>query len=106
MAVGAISRCLARYGEDTLITALQCVTHTRNNKPGALSAKIIKALCALLASDPTLRDSGQALFELFDQIDLLALVSETAADISSKRISHIQALIVRLRQEISKLSAS
>jgi hypothetical protein len=33
MAVGAIAQCLKRYGEATLITALQCVTQTSNNEP-------------------------------------------------------------------------
>jgi ParB-like nuclease domain len=37
MAVGAIARCLKQYDEATLITALQCVTQTSNNHPGALS---------------------------------------------------------------------
>ncbi len=44
MAVGAIAQCLKRYGEETLITALQCVTQTTNSRPGALSARMIKAL--------------------------------------------------------------
>ena len=48
MAVGAIAHCLERYGEDTLITALQCVTQTTNNQPGTLSARMIKALCEVL----------------------------------------------------------
>jgi hypothetical protein len=50
MAVGAITQCLKRYGEATLITALQCVTQTSNNEPGALSARTIKALCGALES--------------------------------------------------------
>jgi hypothetical protein len=37
MAVGAIDKCLKRYGDETLITALQCVTQTTNNRPGMLS---------------------------------------------------------------------
>src|SRR5580704_7713188 len=32
MAVGAMTQCLKRYGEPTLITALQCVTQTANNQ--------------------------------------------------------------------------
>src|ERR1700691_4070675 len=35
MAIGAIARCLKLYGRETLITALQCVTQTTNNRPGA-----------------------------------------------------------------------
>jgi hypothetical protein len=48
MAAGAIARCLERYGEATLIAALQCVTRTSNNKTAALSARMIKTLCAVL----------------------------------------------------------
>ena len=60
MAVGAIAQCLKRYGEATLITALQCVTQTSNNQPGALSARTIKALCGVLHDDQARRDSGLA----------------------------------------------
>jgi hypothetical protein len=73
MAVGAIARCLKRYGEATLITALQCVTQTSNNQPGALSARTIKALCSVLHADRERRDGGLALFEAFDSIDLMAI---------------------------------
>jgi hypothetical protein len=70
MAVGAIAQCLKRYGEATLITALQCVTQTSNNQPGALSARTIKALCGVLHEDHARRDSGLALLEAFDSIRL------------------------------------
>ena len=84
MAVGAIARCLKRYGEETLITALQCVTQTTNNRPGALSARTIKALCEVLGSDRLLRDSGLQLLETFDEIDLLALAEATTAEPGQK----------------------
>ena len=76
MAVGAITRCLKQYGEATLITALQCVTQTSNNQPGALSARTIKALCAALHADTHRRDSGLALFEAFDSIDPMSIQDE------------------------------
>ena len=76
MAVGAITRCLKQYGEATLITALHCVTQMSNNQPGALSARTIKVLCAVLHADTQRRDSGLALFEAFDSIDPMSIQDE------------------------------
>jgi hypothetical protein len=103
MAVRAIAHCLERYGEDTLITALQCVTQTANNQPGALSARLIKALCDVLDSDRERRDRGLALLEAFDAIDLMALQSAADVDAALKRISRGHALADRIRLELSRL---
>ena len=102
MAVGAISQCLRRYGEETLITTLQCVTQTTNNRPGVLSARIIKALCAVLGSDPVLRESGLTLLETFDAIDLAALANRAAADAAVRNISTVQLIIDRIRSEVAR----
>jgi len=105
MAVGAIARCLKHYGEETLITALQCVTQTNNNKPGALSARTIKALCAVLGNDRTLRDSGLALLEMFDGIDLVGLAKAAAIDATVKKVNAVQALADRIRSAVARQSA-
>src|SRR6202162_405326 len=86
MAVGAIARCLKQYGGPTLITALRCVTQTSNNQPGALSARTIKALCAVLHGDRERRDSGLALLEAFDSIDLMTIHDASAVDSAVKKI--------------------
>lgn len=103
MAVGAIVRCLKRYGEDTLITALQCVTQTANNQPGALSARVIKALCAVLEADRPRRDSGLALFEAFDAIDLRELQNVATIDAVVKKVSHAQSLADQIRSKLVRL---
>ena len=105
MAVGAIARCLKHYGEETLITALQCVTQTNNNKPGALSARTIKALCAVLGNDRTLRDSGLALLEMFDRIDLVGLAKAAAIDATVKKVNAVQAMADRIRSAVARQSA-
>jgi ParB-like nuclease domain len=105
MAVGALMQCLRRYGEETLITALQCVTHTTNNRPGTLSACTIKALCDLLGGDHDLRDSGLALFEAFDAMDLMALQRAASVDARIKKISPVQAMGNRMRSELDRLLA-
>lgn len=105
MAVAALTHCLKRYGEETLITALQCVTQTTNNRPGVLSARTIKALCAVLGADRVLRDSGLALMETFDAIDLMALARAASVDAATKRIRPVQAMASRIRLEINRLLA-
>jgi hypothetical protein len=103
MAVGTIAQCLKRYGEATLITALQCVTQTSNNQPGALSARMIKALCDVLHGDFERRDSGPALLEAFDSIDLLAIQDASAVDAAVKKIGRVQAMADRIHAELSRL---
>jgi hypothetical protein len=103
MAVGAIAQCLKRYGEETLITALQCVTQTDNNQPGVLSARLIKALCDVLDSDQERRDRGLDLLEAFDAIDLVATQSASVVDSAVKKISRVQAMADRIRMELGGL---
>lgn len=103
MAVGAIAQCLKRYGEATLITALQCVTQTVNNQPGVLSARLIKALCEVLDRDRESRDRGLDLLEAFDAIDLASLQSAASVDAALKKISRVQATADRIRYELGRL---
>jgi hypothetical protein len=103
MAVGAITRCLRQYGEATLITALQCVTQTSKNQPGALSARTIKALCAMLHAGTQRRDSGLALFEAFDSIDLMSIQEASAVDAAVKKMGRVQAMANRIRAELKCL---
>jgi hypothetical protein len=102
MAIGAIARCLKLYGRETLITALQCVTQTTNNRPGALSARMIKALCEVLHADRARRDSGLALLEAFDKIDLQALQRAASAAAPSKGINADLSLADQIRSELAR----
>jgi hypothetical protein len=103
MAVGALAKCLRQYGEATLITALQCVTQTSNNQPGALSARTIKAMCYVLHSDCERRDSGLALLEAFDSINLMAIQDASAVDAAVKKVGRVQSMADRIRVELDRL---
>jgi hypothetical protein len=103
MAIGAISRCLKRYGDDTVITALQCVTQTKNNNPGTLTADVIKALCEVLNGNAEWRDAGLALLEAFDVIDLEEIVSASAVKAAARRVGRAQVIAERIRWELAKL---
>jgi hypothetical protein len=103
MAVGAIARCLKQYGEPTLITALQCITQTNNNRPGAVSARLIKAMCAVLHADQERREGGLALLEAFDSIDLMSIQEASAVDAAVKKVGRVQAMVDRIRLQLSDL---
>jgi hypothetical protein len=103
MAVGAVSSCLKRYGEDTVVTALQCVTQTTNNRRGALTAHLIKGLCGVLGENPRWRESGLALLEAFDSIDLSSIQSASAFDAATQRVGRAQAIAERIRSELNRL---
>jgi hypothetical protein len=101
MAAGAIARCLKRYGDATLIAALQCVTRTSNNKPGALTARTIKALCDVLHGNPSWLDQGAALLEGFDSIDLMTIQKASVVDSAVKRVGRVQAISDRIHMELN-----
>jgi hypothetical protein len=103
MAVGAIARCLKECGEATLIAALQCVTRTSNNKTGALSARMIKALCAVLRGNPSWVDQGTALLEVFDSIDLIAIQKASAVDNAAKKVGRVQAISDAVCAELNRV---
>lgn len=103
MAVGAIARCLKRYGRETLITAMQCVTQTLNNVPGNLSARTIKALCDVLDGNRQWRDIGTPLFEAFDAIDLAKIEDESALEAVANKVGRVAAMAERIRTELTRL---
>jgi hypothetical protein len=93
------------------------VTQTSNNQPGALSARTIKALCGVLHDAHALRDSGLALFEAFDSIDLMAIdlmaidlmaidlmaISDASVlDAAVKKVGRVQVMADRIREELAR----
>jgi len=61
-AIGALENCLAKYGRDTLITALQCVTETGDGNAGFLNKACIMAFSDVLDRHRDWREAGEALF--------------------------------------------
>jgi ParB/Sulfiredoxin domain len=102
MAVSALSKCLKQYGRETLITALQCVTETSNNVPGALTARLIKAICEVLDANKDWRDAGLALLEAFDIIDLETTESNAAVRAATEGTSRSLAITSLLRDELGR----
>jgi hypothetical protein len=102
MAVASVARCLTRYGEATLITALQCVTMTANNMPAVLTGRMIKALCAVLDADHDLRDGGLPLLEAFDAIDLANIQWEAMQVAERKKSRPLPIMIEQIRSALAR----
>jgi hypothetical protein len=73
IAVGAIEVCLNRWGEDALITALQCITETGNGNPGQVRSPIIQGICYALALRKDWRNAGERLFQAIESIGVAGI---------------------------------
>lgn len=106
LAARALVECYRRYGRNTLITALQCVTETSNNVPGALSARLIVGLCTTIGEVPAWREAGERLLSVIDDLDLEG-VSEGAVGGNGRSVAMAIADDVRahLRARLNPLLA-
>jgi hypothetical protein len=71
-AVAALFKFLKKFGSETIIAALQCVTETaETGNPGFLRATVIEPLCDVLHRNPKWRDSGERLLRAMDSFDFI-----------------------------------
>lgn len=99
LSVASLRRAFERFGRETLITALQCITETSNNYPGALKGQIIMALCDAIYDAPAWRDAGERLLRVFDDHDLLTIFES----VKSERRWHLTTWArTTLRREIGE----
>lgn len=105
MSIACLDNCLRQYGRDTLVTALQCITQTENNNPGALVAATIKALCSVLHEHVAWRDAGGRLLAAFDEIDIEQLHEQSRLQAKPKGTSVAMALADRLKAALTALLA-
>lgn len=69
-AVGALARCLKKFGRETLITALQCITETADGNPSFVRATIVEGYCEALHGSPWV-DLGESLLRAMDDFCLV-----------------------------------
>lgn len=84
MAVVTIGKCLETYGQDLVVTALQCVTQSGEGNPGCLNSTVIKGLCLMLLRRGDWLNLGGVLLEAFDHVDF--------EDLHEKALSNRQGL--------------
>jgi hypothetical protein len=78
-AVSALAKCLKRYGRNTLITALQCITQTSDGNPGFVRPTIVEVLCSILDRSPEWREAGDLLLRAMDDFEFADAWEETMA---------------------------
>lgn len=71
MSVGMLYKMLAKFGDDVLLTALSCITRTRDGYPGMVRSQLVTALCVVLEAEPAWRESRK-LLKVVARLDLVA----------------------------------
>lgn len=102
MALGSIGEGLRQYGRETVITALQCVTETENNRAGVLCAATLRALFAVLGADAKLREGGGDLLAAFDAIDLESELEEAQLTRRPKGVATWEVLADRIKARLPR----
>jgi hypothetical protein len=80
LAVAAIGQNIKRYGVDTVVIALCCITKTKDGNPGLVRAALISALCVVLDAEPPWRDAGAKLFKALCSFDFSNRFDAAAAE--------------------------
>lgn len=75
-----IMSAIARYGRQTVTTALQCVTLTSEGNPGLLGKQVIDALYLVLGSTKEWREAGGDLMDAMDDFDFAEQLKEARVD--------------------------
>jgi hypothetical protein len=70
-AVGVLFQYLKTFGEETLITALQCICQTGNQNAGFLRARVIEAFCIVLNKNLKWREAGDRLLRAMDSFEFI-----------------------------------
>jgi hypothetical protein len=71
-AVSALFKLQKKFGSETLIAALQCVTETgETGNPGFVRATVIEPLCEVLNRNLKWRDAGERLLRAMDSFDFI-----------------------------------
>lgn len=69
MSAGQLYRLLRKFGDDTLMVALSCITRTRDGYPGMVRAQLVHALCVCLEAEPEWSESPK-LLKAVGRVDL------------------------------------
>jgi hypothetical protein len=96
IAMASLKAIVATYGDEVAISALQCVIETGNGNPHMLKGVLMRALAEVLSKRPLWRESGDALFRAFDDIDYRAQIEMAEHDAKVGISSPLSALVRRL----------
>ncbi|MBM0204248.1 ParB N-terminal domain-containing protein [Micromonospora sp. STR1s_5] len=101
MAIAALASALRRYGRETLVVALRCFTRSSNNRPGALTARMIKAMCEVLDRNPAWQASGLHLLAAVDKIDFRKVETKALTEAAQRGGRRGRAIAAVLECEVA-----
>ncbi|MFC7399623.1 ParB N-terminal domain-containing protein [Chelatococcus sp. GCM10030263] len=96
VAISSLKAIVAAYGDETAITALQCVVETGNGNPGMLKGVLMRALAEVLAQRPIWREAGEGLFRALDDIDFQEQIHLADQDSKSGIDTTLSSLVRRI----------
>ncbi|MBM0203978.1 ParB N-terminal domain-containing protein [Micromonospora sp. STR1s_5] len=101
MAIGALAFARRRYGRDTLVAALRCFTRSSNNRAGALTARMIKAVCEVLHRNPSWQVSGIQLLAAVDKVDFGEVEKRALAQAAREGLGRLRSVADALERELA-----
>lgn len=86
MAASKLAQQLARYGRETLVAALSCITRTGDGNVGFVRAPVVEALCQVLDGEPAWRADVDALITAMQTFDFHRSYSDARLKASQDRV--------------------
>jgi hypothetical protein len=103
MAASKLAQQLARYGRNTLVAALRCITRTGDGNVGMVRAPVVEALCAVLDGEPDWGGDLPRLIEAMQSFDFHAAYSDSRLKASQERVGVQVPLVEIISAHLEKL---
>ncbi len=102
LAAAKLAQQLARYGHDTLVAALRCITRTGDGNVGMVRAPVVEALCAVLDGEPDWASDVDALIAAMQSFDFHQAYSDARLKASQERVGVQVPLVEIISAHIEK----
>jgi hypothetical protein len=86
MAASKLAQQLARYGRDTLVAALSCITRTGDGNIGFVRSAVVEALCQVLDGEPDWKSDLDVLISAMQGFDFHRSYSDARLKASQDRV--------------------
>lgn len=86
VAAAKLGQQLARYGRNTLVAALSCITKTGDGNVGMVRAQLVEALCAVLDGEPDWQTDLPTLLDAMQTFDFVKAFSAATLTASQERV--------------------
>lgn len=95
LAPAKLAQQMARYGRDTLVTALCCITRTGDGNVGMVRAPVVEALCAVLDGEPDWGGDLPKLLSAMQSFDFHKAYGDARVRAAQERVA-VQAPLVEI----------